>query len=166
MSKELTIENAEIAFRNFSGKAGQYNNEGNRNFAVILDHDVADQLIRDGWNVRFLKPHDEHEEDQPYMQVTCRFDNFPPMVYLISNGNMRLLDVDTVSILDTIDIETVDMVLTPYDWTMGSKTGRKAYLKKIYVTMVEDKLARKYSNAPDSAVSCILGPDGNCVDAD
>ena len=42
----LSIENAKIGFRNFSGRANTYNAEGQRNFCVFLEDDeLAEKLI-------------------------------------------------------------------------------------------------------------------------
>ena len=48
----LTIKNAKLFSRNFSGKEGKYNPEGRRNFCVFIDDiKAAEDMERDGWNM-------------------------------------------------------------------------------------------------------------------
>lgn len=149
VTENVTIENAKIIFRNFSGKPSKYNAEGQRNFCVILEnHDLAAQMKEDGWNVRELQPREEGEVPVPYLQVAVSFENIPPMVKLITKNNQTLLDDNTVNMLDWADILNVDMIIRPYNWEVNGKTGVKAYLKSLYVTIQEDELAAKYEQ-PD-----------------
>ena len=46
------VEDARLIFKNFKGKEGPYNKEGDMNFAVVLDEKTAEQMLKDGWNVR------------------------------------------------------------------------------------------------------------------
>jgi hypothetical protein len=143
------MEGVKIIFRNFEGKEGQYNRAGDRNFAVLLDQQVAEVMSTDGWNVKWLKPReDAEEEEQPqaYLQVTANFDKGrPPRVVMITSRGRTNLDEDSVDILDWADIVNVDLIVRPYEWSVNGKTGIKAYLQSIYVTVEEDDLERKYA---------------------
>jgi hypothetical protein len=132
--KQFTIENAELVFRNFEGREGQYNVTGDRNFNVILTRqEDVEALLTDGWALGELKPRDEDEDPRPKMKVGVRFDVMPPNIVLITNGGMTRtrLTEDTVGILDTIEIELVDLIVRPYDWEYGGKTGTKARIGRL-----------------------------------
>ena len=161
----ISIENARIGFRNFSGKEGKFNPAGRRNFCVFLDYEVGQQLERDGWNVRWLEPRDPHEEKQPYLQVAVRFENIPPKMIIVSSKGMTVLDQETVALLDWAEIETVDLIIRPYNWEANGKTGVKAYVKTMYVKIVEDEFESKWVKTPDSATD-VIGGCGNCEACD
>lgn len=143
--KTFMIEDAPIIFRNFAGKEGQYNREGDRNFAVILPPDIAVQMLKDGWNVRYLEAREEGDEDTPYIQVSVNFKNRPPRVILLTSTTRTQLDEESVDVLDWADIQTADLIARGYDWSVNDKTGTKAYLQSLFVTIEEDALERKYS---------------------
>lgn len=144
----VTIENARLIFLNFAGKEDKYNREGDRNFSVILPPAVAAQMANDGWNVKALPGREEGEEDTPYIQVAVSYKNRPPKVILITSSSRTPLTEDTVETLDYTEMENVDLILTPYVWEVNDKTGIKAYLKTMYVTVEEDDLDRKYAAKP------------------
>lgn len=144
-AKTFMVEDARIIFRNFAGKEGQYNREGDRNFAVILDDEIAVQMLEDGWNVRYLEPRDEEEAPTPYISVAVNFSNRPPRVVLLTSTTRTQLDENSVEVLDWSDIRTADLIARGYDWTVNGKTGTKAYLQSLFVTIEEDALERKYA---------------------
>lgn len=161
IKSNIAIENARIGFRNFSGKEGKFNPEGRRNFCVFLEEDLARTLERDGWNVRWLQPRDEGEEQQGYLQVAVNYDNIPPKIIIISSKGKTVLDNESVSILDWAEIQEIDLIIRPYNWSVNSKNGVKAYVKSMYITIAEDEFEKKYYEVPDSAINSI-GGCGNC----
>lgn len=143
----ILMEGVRIIFRNFAGKEGKYNREGDRNFAVILDDKVAETLAADNWNVKWLQPRSEEEEEHPqaYLPVSLSYKGRPPRVVLITSRGRTNLDEDQVEMLDWANIINVDLIVRPYEWLVNNKTGIKAYCQSIYVTIEEDALERKYN---------------------
>lgn len=143
----VLMEGVRIIFRNFAGKEGQYNREGDRNFAVLLDEKTAMAMAEDGWNVKTLKPREDDEDqlEQPYLPVTVNFKGRPPRIVQITSRGRTNLDESMVETLDWVDILNVDLIVRPYEWTVNGKTGIKAYLQSLYITIEEDPLEAKYA---------------------
>jgi hypothetical protein len=145
----VTIEGARIIFRNFKGEATQYNRAGDRNFCVVLDPELADALKRDGWNVKVKEPREEGDDPLIYLKVKVAFGNYPPIIKQVTSRGATQLDEDTVMVLDTAAIENVDLIISPYEYEVNGKHGVAAYLKKMYVTITEDDLDKKYARFED-----------------
>lgn len=148
MAKPITIENADIAFRNFAGREGQYNAEGDRNFCIILDQENADILANDGWNVKELKARDEGEAPRFYIQVSVNFKGKPPKLSIVNSKGRTIITEAECEVLDWVDIKQADVILNPYEWTVNGKSGIKAYLKNLVIVMDEDELDLKYGDVP------------------
>lgn len=149
--KDLVIEGAKLIFRNFSGKADQYNREGDRNFNVIIDDGMlAQRLAEEGWNIKIRPPREEGDEPLYRMPVKVNFNSdFPPKIWLVTRKANTLLNEETVGNLDYAEIRNVDLIITPYFWEVNGKSGVKAYLKTMYVTLEEDVFAEKYARRDD-----------------
>ena len=146
----VVMENVRIMFRNFAGKEGQYNREGDRNFAVALDERTATAMAKDGWNVKWLKSREENEPEQAYLGVSVNFKGRPPRVVMITSRGRTPLGEDDIELLDWADFKTVDLIVNPYEWAVNGKTGIKAYLQSIFVTIEEDILELKYADVQDA----------------
>lgn len=133
---------------------------------------LGNVLQMDGWNVRWLEPRNPEDEAVPYMQVAVSFDNIVPKIVLVSSHGKTVLgdsaDDSTrpsVEILDWAEIDNVDLIIRPYNWSVNGKEGVKAYVKSMYVTIAEDEFEKKYYDVPDAAADSI-GGCGNCEACD
>lgn len=144
-AKTFMIEDAEIIFRNFEGKEGMYNVKGDRNFSVILPPDLAAKMDKDGWSVKVLKAREETDEDRYIIEVKVSFKNRPPRVVMMTSRARTNLGEDSVEVLDWANIAQADLICRGYDWDVNGKTGTKAYLQSLFVTIQEDYLEKKYA---------------------
>jgi hypothetical protein len=153
-NRNVTMQGVQIIFRNFQGKEGKYNKPGQRNFGVLLDPQVAEDLIADEWNVKFLNPRDEEEEQNPqaWLPVEARYDGGrPPKIVLITGKGTRKrnLEEDEVEDIDWLapsQILNVDMIVRGSHWEHSGRSGVKAYLQSMYIEIEEDELEQKYAD--------------------
>lgn len=157
----VVLEGKRIVFRNFAGAVGRFNAEGDRNFNVLLDDEEAERMIADGWNIKWLQPREEGDKPQARLDVAVSYKEKtrPPRIVLLTSRGKTSLDEDRIGLLDWADIVNVDLILNPYHWSIAAsgKSGIKAYLKSLYVTIREDELELKYMDVPDSAASIMVG---------
>lgn len=143
----LQIDDAVIIYRNFAGRGDKFNREGDRNFAVVIpDEELANRLIKDGWNVKVKPPREEGDDPFMFLPVKVKFNDYGPRVYLISGNRKNELDEESVKCLDDVDILNVDLDIRPYDWEVNGKAGRTAYLQSIAVVQQLDRFAERYAD--------------------
>lgn len=164
ISGNVIFEDCRILFRNFAGKEGQYNREGDRNFVLVLGTRDAEQMLSDGWNIKYLKKREEDDEPLPYVQVAVSYKNRPPRIVLVTSKNKTEVPEQLLPMLDWVEIASVDLIINPYSWSVNGKSGIKAYLKSIFITIEEDRLEKKYADVPeinmipDSGQSAFMEP--------
>ena len=142
----LQINDARIVFRNFRGEGGPYNREGDRNFALVIPNkDIADELIKDGWNVKIKEAREEGDQPFIFLTVKVKFNDIGPHIYLKTGDVSNKLDEESVGCIDDIDIRSVNLDIRPYDWEVNGKTGRTAYLQSMEVVQEIDRFAARYA---------------------
>jgi hypothetical protein len=144
----VTMEDATLCYKNFSGAPKRFNAKGLRNFHIVLDDEFAHLLEQDGWNVKWHepKPDQEGEPAWPSIKINVRFDPYPPKIWLITKKGRTPLDEEMVGLLDDAEIKNVDLVFTASTGvTTEGKPYVKAYLSKMFVELDERDLEVKYA---------------------
>lgn len=152
VTSNINIPGAKLIFKNFKGKKTEFNDEGQRNFGVLLSDELAEQLKRDGWRVKYLRPRPDDGYEQPWLSVKVKFNPYPPIAWLINSRGKKRLNEDTIEQLDWSIITNCDLVIRPYNYpaVKGRPAGVSAYLKAIYATILsEDQFYSKYESLPD-----------------
>lgn len=137
-NKTFMVEDAQLLFRNFAGNESQFNRAGDRNFTVVLDPEAAEAMLADGWNVKYLAAREEGDEETPVIQVAVGYKARPPHIVMIAGNRRTNITEDMVDTLDYVEIAHCDLVGRAYNWEVNGKTGIKAYLQTMFITIVED----------------------------
>ena len=141
----LQIDDAKIIFKNFEGRGDKFNRAGDRNFSLLIeDPNTADALVKEGWNVKIKPGRDEDEEPFMRLPVKVKFTEYGPNVYLRTGDRVNKLNEESISWLDDMDIESVNMDIRPYDWEVNGRTGRTAYLQSMEVIQRIDRFSARY----------------------
>ena len=138
----VIIRDAHIFKTNFAGKEiPPYNPAGRRNFLVsIPDMKVAEDMAKDGWNIKFPKDPDEGKD--PFLSVAVNFSIRPPKIIIESSKGRTIIDEESVDMLDWAEITHVDLSINPRYWDDNGKQKIKAYLRTMRIVIFEDELER------------------------
>lgn len=140
------VDGRDIIFKNFEGRGDKFNREGDRNFSLrFRDAALADEVAKDGWNVRIKPARDEDEDDFMRLPIKVKFTEYGPKVYLWSGDNRVELDEESVGCLDNIEIDHVNMDIRPYNWTVNGRDGRTAYLQILEVFQRTNRFEERYN---------------------
>lgn len=144
----INIEDGILAYTNFSGKKSE---SGKRTVTFVIPDDIAQDLIKDGWNLR-LETFEKQPDRSPRYLLNCTIqyrtkDGRPkdPKIYLVRPNGLQHMTEETVDNLDGgVDILSVDAVIRPFYWEVGSRSGISAYINSMYITVKEEPVDAKY----------------------
>lgn len=137
------IDGRDIMYRNFNGAVSRYNNTGAKKFTVRLSEENAIDLKQKGFNVKQKEL--DNGEFTYQLEVFINYGSYAPNIYAITGNVKKLLDDNTIKSLQGADIIVADLCIRPYVWELNGKTGVKAYVKYMYVTIEEDPFADDYA---------------------
>ena len=185
LNENVTINHAELipSMRNFAGVVTPFNQRGDREFVVSLaDNEQAIQeLLEVGYDLKELKAREEGDQPTPILRVRAFYPDpnkgqrgtGPRVVVITSRGRTEIGERDIAN-LDWAEFSNVDLIVRPFHWDFNGGKGTKAYLKSLYVTLLEDELEQRYAHVPrldaSEAQLAIEGPiddeieDGEVVD--
>ncbi len=149
MTSSIVLENVQLIFRNFEGRPDKYDAYGKRQFNVLLDEALANELTEQGYNVKPLKKLDEDDEQKYHMNVRVNFDSRRPprvtMLGFVDGEEVSRVDLDasTVGILDGSNVISADIEINPYEWEPGKLKG---YLDRAFVAVEMSYLDAKYAD--------------------
>lgn len=141
-----------IYWTNFSGdpERDNFGSDVRKGNVIIPSELQARELMNEGFNVRRTEPRDGEEEGfEPtyFVSVTANYNtNWPPKIYLVSgDAEPKLLDMESVGIIDKIRVKNVNVVLNPY---YNNRTHRSSlYIRTMYVEqdVESDPYADRYN---------------------
>lgn len=116
----FVLDKAHLIYCNFSGAKTKYNDEGKRNFKVVIDDpDIANEL--ENADIR-LKVHEIGPDGEPLkwlIKVNVNFDSdYPPKIKSITSKKIVTLNKNDVKDLDKREIVNhakMEINLWPYD---------------------------------------------------
>lgn len=171
-SKTELFQDAKLIFRNFSGREREFNSEGDRNFSIVIEPERAQQMIKDGWRVKQLKPRPGEEEGDYHLKVTVNYKKGkPPKVKVHTSTSREEWGIDEVGNLDAAEIKKADVLVNGW-WSDMAGGGYGGFLKTIFVWLEEDELELMYADIQNPADSKdaeddsqdIFGEDGADTD--
>jgi hypothetical protein len=91
------VRNAQIQFANFGGLQTQFNNAGKRNFKLIVDEELGNELREQGVYVSELKQRDELDP----IRYSVKIGVYPTSdINLVSGHTVQPLTLDTCGVID------------------------------------------------------------------
>lgn len=127
MAKNLVLSGLDrdhIVFKHFDGD--RYRNV---TIGVKLDPELAEQLIAEDWPVKTYIPKDENYDPFQWLQITFKFDPYPPTVVAMEEDRGVQYDKDTIKLLQSARFDSIDMQLS---WPARIKDDGSGYAKTIY----------------------------------
>lgn len=152
----VTFDNVDgkaLIFKNFAGRPGTFNNEGERSFCLVVDEETKNELEARGLNVRHrVRQFEDQEIETLYLPIKVNFNSKrPPQINQVSKNGMTQLDEDTIDVLDWAEIISAKIAINIYNWHYAGKSGYSAYLQELLVEIEDESFASQYRREHDQA---------------
>ena len=153
MNYQLEFLQAQIGLRNFEGREGRFNKDGERSFAIFLTEEQAIELINQGLNVKPPKFDEEGNQlGRSFLKVKVRFDIMPPEIFFSrgeedENGKIiiKILPTSELRTLDNADLEYCDLKVNVREWSKGPNKGKSIYLDSGAFIAKRNRMIERYN---------------------
>lgn len=157
----VTFKDVELRWKNFSGKADDFNPQGKKFFHIVLNDEMVEELrnveltTKSGKTVRGanVKTHvpKNGDGDPMYTLKILIGDYFPDEVIRVTPESRMKLTEDNIGNLDREYIEKakVQVTLSPYE--RPGNVGITAYCKKLAVWIKEDDFDEDFRDIPEAS---------------
>lgn len=154
-AQTVILDDVQILWPNFTGRATDYNSQGSRNFYAILSEEQAQRVMAVGGNVKVPDLTPEQIEAgysaSPRIKINVKFQEDPnksylnPSIMMVTQGRGTDLTESTVGILDGLRFSRVKIGITvsPYEW--GKRSGYTIYLNNMLAFVREDEWEQEYA---------------------
>ena len=130
MSRTITIKDARLIYKNFSGAPDAFNRNGVQpNFSVVIpEEDVG--YYRDDLLLNVKERITKEGDVFHYLRI--KVGKYAE-IYLGDDGtNLSPLDPSEYPMLDQIRLSKCDLSISPSSYTSGGKTGTTVYLSEMF----------------------------------
>ena len=143
---ELADVRVKWSFSHFDGREEGYNSEGDHNFTVILDEEIAKKALAEGWAVKEMDPYEEGDPPEWLLKCKISYKYEPPLIYLIKNQRKLRAEVRDLRDIRRDTTERIDVILQPSRWVNGPNSGITAYVKELYATVRQSRFRDQYED--------------------
>ena len=149
MNRTITIKDARLIYKNFSGSPDAFNRNGVQpNFSVVIpEEDVG--YFRDDLMLNVKERVTKEGDVFHYLRIKV---GKYACIYLGDDvGALSLLEPDEYPKLDEIRLSKCDLSISPSSYTSGGKSGTTVYLSEMFALKeAKSDLYRGWMNpAPD-----------------
>ena len=149
MSRTITIKDARLIYKNFSGAPDAFNRNGVQpNFSVVIpEEDVG--YFRDDLLLNVKERITKEGDVFHYLRIKV---GKYACIYLGDDGtNLSMLEPDEYPMLDGIRLSKCDLSISPSSYTSGGKSGTTVYLSEMFAFKeAKSDLYREWMNpVPD-----------------
>ena len=130
MSRTITIKDARLIYKNFSGAPDAFNRNGVQpNFSVIIpEEDVG--YYRDDLLLNVKERITKEGDVFHYLRIKV---GKYACIYLGDDAtNLSMLEPDEYPMLDQIRLSKCDLSISPSSYTSGGKSGTTVYLSEMF----------------------------------
>lgn len=151
----IKLRYVQIIYRNFSGKPGPFNEEGERSFSILLPEETALDLTARGLNVKALRLTDPDDPQMYHLPVAVSYRRRPPRVYMVTGDGERmplrkaLLSEDMVGMMDNLELGECHMMIAISNYEVRGTKGKKCYLQSFFGHILQDELEQEYATVED-----------------